>query len=221
VSAYRVIWQLLAGAAGVVGGCAALLLMEPGTLASAFVSAALLGALVSAGVLALQDEMTADRLGRRCLAASVLTGAAVLAVSGLGRLAGVAAVLVVLLLLAGAPPVVAWALGMLNRPTATTGPRVSGSWLTGSPRKSGPPPGLAGLTDGELCAAWMESCRGLRDAPLAQALSYVQTRQEYLDELERRDPAGLQAWLASTASAAGDPRPFISSTRNRDRGETG
>ncbi|MEU4196842.1 hypothetical protein AB0E69_33415 [Kribbella sp. NPDC026611] len=30
-------------------------------------------------------------------------------------------------------------------------------------------------------------------------------RQRCLDELERRDPEGLNAWLGSTASAAGDP----------------
>lgn len=40
-------------------------------------------------------------------------------------------------------------------------------------------------------------------------LRVVQQRQLYLDELERRNPAGLAAWLASGARAAGDPTRFI------------
>ncbi|MEU4287224.1 hypothetical protein AB0E63_03300 [Kribbella sp. NPDC026596] len=34
-------------------------------------------------------------------------------------------------------------------------------------------------------------------------------RQRCLDVLERRDPDGLHAWLASAASAGGDPNRFL------------
>lgn len=34
-------------------------------------------------------------------------------------------------------------------------------------------------------------------------------RQRCLDELERRDPDGLHAWLGSNASAGGDPSRFL------------
>ncbi|HEY3003584.1 MAG TPA: hypothetical protein VGJ44_14655, partial [Kribbellaceae bacterium] len=78
---------------------------------------------------------------------------------------------------------------------------------------------LSGLTDAELCAAWTQSCRDLREAGPAGALRYVVARQQYLDELERRDPAGLRAWLESAASPAGDPRPFIGSHRPAEGGD--
>jgi hypothetical protein len=40
-------------------------------------------------------------------------------------------------------------------------------------------------------------------------LSIVEARRDYIDELERRSPHGLMAWLASGARAAGDPSRFI------------
>jgi hypothetical protein len=53
----------------------------------------------------------------------------------------------------------------------------------------------------------------LRDAATPAArLHLVELRQHCLDELERRDPAGLSAWLASTASAGGDPSRFLDHT---------
>ncbi|MFI5695302.1 hypothetical protein ACIA58_25845 [Kribbella sp. NPDC051586] len=66
----------------------------------------------------------------------------------------------------------------------------------------------AGTT--ELCRQWLESYGELRRATSQAArLRVVMARQRCLDELERRDPDGLQAWLASTASAGGDPRRFF------------
>ncbi len=62
-----------------------------------------------------------------------------------------------------------------------------------------------------LCRQWQKSYEELRAEPaMARRLEIVEVRARCLDELERRDPAGLQAWLASNASAAGDPARFLS-----------
>jgi uncharacterized membrane protein YhaH (DUF805 family) len=66
------------------------------------------------------------------------------------------------------------------------------------------------LDDYALCSAWRRSYIVLErpHSPETQ-LRVVQQRQQYLDELERRNPTGLAAWLASGARAAGDPTRFI------------
>jgi hypothetical protein len=65
-----------------------------------------------------------------------------------------------------------------------------------------------------LCREWQASFAVLRlaEAPRAR-LHVVVVRQQYLDELERRDPEGFNAWLASAASPAGNPQRFIGPQR--------
>jgi hypothetical protein len=61
-----------------------------------------------------------------------------------------------------------------------------------------------------LCSAWVDSYGILQRAETPGVrLRVIAARQEYLDELERRDPEGFNAWLASAASAAGSPERFI------------
>jgi hypothetical protein len=69
------------------------------------------------------------------------------------------------------------------------------------------------MSDAELCRAWRRSYVSLQQArgPRVRAL-VVHTRQLLLDELERRYPAGLKAWLGSGARAAGAPDRFIGNT---------
>ncbi|TDO46777.1 hypothetical protein EV643_110160 [Kribbella sp. VKM Ac-2527] len=63
----------------------------------------------------------------------------------------------------------------------------------------------------QLCREWLDSYEALRQAVTPAArLRIVMERQRCLDELERRDPEGLNAWLSSNASAAGDPSRFLS-----------
>ena len=68
-------------------------------------------------------------------------------------------------------------------------------------------------TTAELCRQWHDSYDALQAAttPIAR-LHVVMERQRCLDELECRDPEGLSAWLASAASAAGDPSRFLHHT---------
>ena len=79
-------------------------------------------------------------------------------------------------------------------------------WLGADPTGS-----VRRLTDREICEAFRRTYPALLSAesPAVKA-QIVALRQLYLDELERRDPVALAAWLASGASAGGSPDRFIS-----------
>jgi hypothetical protein len=66
------------------------------------------------------------------------------------------------------------------------------------------------LTDEELCQAWCASCEVARTAASPRRLRVVaQERRSYLDELQRRHPLAVEAWLAGPATADGDPMPYL------------
>ena len=76
---------------------------------------------------------------------------------------------------------------------------------------------LPALSDDELCQWWRRTFTALGEAGTAgQRLDVVRARQLYLDEIERRHPTELRAWLASGARAAGNPMPFL--TRRQGSG---
>lgn len=69
---------------------------------------------------------------------------------------------------------------------------------------------VGSMDDGSLCFAWRTSYVALQQAlPAHRRARIVQRRQEFLDELARRNPHGFQAWLDSGARAAGDPTRYI------------
>src|SRR3954454_1427162 len=71
-----------------------------------------------------------------------------------------------------------------------------------------------GLTDHDLCHAWCTSFDVLQSTSDVEARArIVWLRQAYLDELERRDPRGLHAWLTSGARATGNPDRYLSDSR--------
>lgn len=66
------------------------------------------------------------------------------------------------------------------------------------------------LSDDELCQTWCDSYETVRTARSAHQLELaVDARSSYLDELERRHPLAVEAWLASAATAGGDPIPYL------------
>lgn len=70
------------------------------------------------------------------------------------------------------------------------------------------------LSDEALRKAWQRSFWTLRSATgLADVLAAVAVRQCLLDEMERRDPMALRAWLSSGARPSGGP--------DLSRGESG
>lgn len=71
-------------------------------------------------------------------------------------------------------------------------------------------PSIATLSDRELLRLWRSTFWDLRGRLSKDAvLDTVARRQQYLDELERRNPAAVQAWLASEARAWVGPEKFF------------
>lgn len=67
----------------------------------------------------------------------------------------------------------------------------------------------------EIAAGWVASHSLLRAASSPARRAYVAAlRQAYLDELERRDPAGVRRWLASVPDASADPRHYLDEGRD-------
>jgi hypothetical protein len=70
------------------------------------------------------------------------------------------------------------------------------------------------LTDDELRSAWVDSEAALRRPPSPGALlAAVEERGRYLNELARRQPGLLGAWLASDAGAPDGSLPFAPGCR--------
>lgn len=96
----------------------------------------------------------------------------------------------------------------------TTYPAPTSAPSTNPPARAGHE--LGSLDDQALCWAWRRSFRLLETAPSAvERLSVVVQRQLYLDELHRRSPEGLAAWLNSGARASGNPLPYVEDARRR------
>jgi MFS family permease len=78
------------------------------------------------------------------------------------------------------------------------------------------PRDLSRLDDRALCLAWRHSYPLLTAARTSQEwLTVVQRRQEYLDELHRRSPEGLAAWLAAGGRASSNPLPYLATHQTR------
>jgi hypothetical protein len=70
---------------------------------------------------------------------------------------------------------------------------------------------LPALDDASLCLAWRRSFVLLSQRPsVVKQMLLVEQRQAYLDEIERRSPHGLAAWLDSGARASGNPFRYLS-----------
>lgn len=152
-----------------------------------------------------------------------LAGAAFVAVSAVGVISVVLALTLVLAAVLTAPPV-ASRVGRLVRhekaeDLSALGPRVV------VPREPEcrlpvvlPVVAVRQLSTQELCREWRRSFTALQLATgPEQQLHVVGVRQLYLDEMERRCPSALQAWLASGARAASGPERYLL----QDPGEPG
>ncbi|MET0999874.1 MAG: hypothetical protein ABWX73_14250 [Marmoricola sp.] len=75
------------------------------------------------------------------------------------------------------------------------------------------------LSDAELCTMWKSSHAMLRTATTpADKAAVVQLRQDCLDELQRRHPDGLAAWMASGALADDNPQRFLTRSDSPEAG---
>jgi hypothetical protein len=198
-----VVWRCLAAATGLLGLVAAGLLWSP----AALLGFPLVGGLVASVMIwcARESQDEAPGGGRSRLSRSVRDGyllaLALVAVGGLCSFLGSAGLLISIMVGLTSPPVVRRVAALLGR----FGWRSSA--VDRSPKDD--VERIGQLTTSELCTAWITTGQHLRAASSPAALPLVRLRQLYLDELERRDPVGFNAWLSSSASAAGDPRRFL------------
>ncbi|WBQ08300.1 hypothetical protein [Kribbella sp. CA-293567] len=203
---YRLVWRGFCATFGLIGIVSGVFLL-PGR---ALVSLAVVGTAISlATIVGLQsrtDEPGRRRSAGRLTLIAVACCAALVATMGLGLLIGAGGVISIALLLGlGSPAVVLWCgrrLGWTATEPKFTDTRVSPTASTA-----------------DICREWQETYTALNTVNSTARLRIVMTRQRCLDELERRDPAGLNAWLSSSmASAGGNPRPFLST--NADDGNS-
>jgi len=68
------------------------------------------------------------------------------------------------------------------------------------------------LSDHDLCLAWESSSRALRRCATTEArLDVVRVRQACLDELERRQPEAVRAWVLAGADPDASPARYLAS----------
>ncbi|QWZ08769.1 hypothetical protein KRR39_02625 [Nocardioides panacis] len=159
----------------------------------------------------------------RLVRISALWGALVAGTAGLVQLTGPLSLLVLLPLAATAPAlwsrVRVWRILAGGPPVeqeATPGPA---SEVPGVPsdleqRVPALVAILGALDDAELCLAWRRSFVLLNEATSPrEKLVVVTLRERYLEELQRRSPAGVSRWLDSGARASGNPLPFLEDRR--------
>jgi hypothetical protein len=143
---------------------------------------------------------------------SLATGCAAVAMSTLAADSPALALLVLLLASLSSPPVVrrlrrAGTSPVDPPPADLTDPTAPVVDVEGE----GPQPEavLAQLDDHELFQLWRGTFWQLGRQPTLKELTWlVSLRQSCLDELGRRNPAALQAWLDSGARASGGPEKF-------------
>jgi hypothetical protein len=198
---------------GVVGIGAALVRM-PAALLVLLPVFAILGLVVA---LVLGAGSTGDRPWdrvRRVCRVALLSGSAAGALAGLFALVGPGAFLVPVLLASTSPRALRacrrW-LRSMPRPTASQLDALAQAMACATPMYL--PFELSSdvrlLSDDQLRNAWRNSERAVRTPSSPRALwRAVEERGRYLDELERRRPGLLKAWLSCHAGAPDGPLPL-------------
>lgn len=207
----------VAGLVAVVGGLA---LRGPGLVAVAVAGA--LAACLGWGTAREATGPSARSHTEAAVLAAAWTVGVLLVLTGTSVLAGgVAAAL-----LAGAAAVTALVVWVVRTPKDDAAPVASPTSydlfatrpaMLRSEFSSTPPP-VGALSTEELGREWLESTAALagRLDPAVRA-SLVLRRQDALDELERRDPAGFLRWLTTGPVPDRDPSDFV---RGRTAGES-
>ena len=191
VTTYRLLWRVLAGLAGAVGLLVGLFFVPGDLMFPLLFVAAIIGSTAGATAWSKAEGTATPARARRSAAIAATVIAAVVACAGYVVLLGPTGPGVVVILGLTSPPLMRWCGLRLGH-------------VPGRRRRSG------ALSTAELCRQWRDSYEALRYATTATArLRIVEARQRCLDELERRDPLGLKAWLGENASAAGDPSRFL------------
>lgn len=221
---YRTVWLSLVVAAATIGAWTTLTAWSLAGGLSTFVACSIIGACVA-------TAMTGELRWQAAVAAGLLCGLAVLGILGLGLILEVLLIPLLLIMAVSSPTAVVWFRRFVYWHNTAVVPDESGAAPSESASGTDPSPAgvvvepdepemdpaVEAMDDAALCLAWRMSYLALeRPLPFASRLRWVERRQECLDELERRNPSGFSAWLASGARAAGDPSKYILRAERRD-----
>jgi hypothetical protein len=223
MKAYRICWLTLCIALGAVGMVVALS-WSLSVAVVFFTCAAACGAVLGTAALGPEDAPPDAIVWRQVAIGAAVGGLVTVAAIGMGVLLGAGpAVMLLMLGIGGSPTVVGFCRRRLGQ-AGSDSPSAPPSEPAGQPAEPAAaaaeagedaPPQPPALTDAQLCTAWRVSFSALEKASTEQQrLRIVEERQDCLDELERRNPHGLAAWLASGARAAGDPTRFVLGDRS-------
>ena len=190
--AYSFVWRTVCAALGCLGIILGLIVLPPDLLIPYVLLTIVIGMTAAVGhTSSSADAHDRRRASRQAGFRAMLPLLGLLAIAGLGFALGIVVLPLALAVVITSPPVVRWYGDLAGR----LQPGELGESATST---------------AELCRQWHDSFEDLQKAMTPAArLRIVTARQRCLDELERRDPDGLNAWLSSTASAAGDPSRFV------------
>lgn len=213
---YRSAWLLLCRSVAVVGACLAVLIYPSASAVALWCTGAVVGCVLTyarrtAADVPAPKARTMRKAGMNALSA----GVAVLAVAGFTVVLNGWVWALILVAVITSP----WAIERLLRHTPSS-PDADGH---PAPREAEPAdvpdipvqaatfaPSVQALDDADICQAWRGSYRWLEVAPTLALQAYiVALRQAYLDELDRRDHDGLEAWLDSRPRPRGGPDKFL------------
>lgn len=210
---YRSTWLVLWGAVAVLGVGLGFLVWSVPTVVVSFTIAAAAAAMVNVALNRREGLTPRPRrdLVRTCVTKSGWAAAGVVTVAVVGTIAPVLMWPLLLMAVVTSPWAVGFCLGRAaggrERPEEGTGAETAGdkpfptSMLTSW---------VQDLSDRELCMAWRAGFDALQSGPSAAGRAQiVALRQVYLDEIERRNPSALTAWLASEPRAAGSPDRYL------------
>ncbi|WP_328996194.1 hypothetical protein OG394_16225 [Kribbella sp. NBC_01245] len=201
MAVYGVVWRAVCWLLGAVGVPLACIALPLDGVVAIVVLAIVVGGTTAAGHWSVISATNPSPGLARSAVFGVAACTAVLAIAGFAVLLGVGVVGLVLLVGMTSPQAIGWC-GRL-RGTSSAKAKVQADRPSKDTRTST-------TSTSELCRQWQATYDALRRAESPEArLRIVQARQRCLDELERRDPDGLHAWLESNASAAGDPSRFL------------
>jgi len=221
--AYRVVWLIVTYLLGSAGFTVTLLTVHAGNAFGLACCSAVVG---SGGHILVQRARNRRPDAYQIITAGAVGAASSAALIGLVAFIGRAAIVAACILAAAAPPLFSW--------YARSVTALSNLWATAqipgyidsstqywpddlAPGTSAPAAStvsVQALSDAELCLAWRTSSTALQRArTISQQHRILTARQEYLDELQRRDPPGFAHWLSAGARPASDPSKYL---HNRD-----
>lgn len=215
MSAYRIGWATmtaLLAAAGMVASA----LSSATRLVVEFTTFAVIGALAVLAASQTDGPRRHRHMARRALVGASVGGSSVAGLLGLTGILGPASLLLALAVAVASP----WAvrtlgsrLRSMSRPSADQFDVVVRSLACGAAgfMPVGPVSPQLPETDEELCEHWCANYRAMSVTRSSRKLMRLaEERGRQLDEMERRNPAGFAAWLASGATAADNPLPYLS-----------